>query len=720
MRGRLCIFALILACLWFGGAVATVQAIDDTPDVTPILVPGNPTCEELGYAYGYKPQPEPPPSGTYAFPGISKFVTIDSNGTYFSWTSTLGVDAVIVKGGPQANVYQYGPAESFGDGGLVSPVNASGGPAGLSHIDFCYDFELAATKTANTQYTRTYTWDIIKEAAPTSLAGFPGNSFTSGYVVTVDQTVEDSAFAVVGEIAVENPSPFVVDFSVSDLVDGTAAVVNCPTYTLAANASTTCTYSAALGAKADVVNIAAITSLTAGVGGATASAPYTFGDPTTVVGYPAVNVSDSVQGDLGEASGDASFTYSRTFACPSDPAAYKAGVYTELFPNVATIDETGQSDDAAVHLECYAPVVSKTAATSFTRTWTWDIDKVGDQDELTLSTGQTFNVNYGVTVKAASADSKYGVSGSISVYNPSDQPMTVNVADSLDDSTAAIVDCGGSASLTVAGKDTGICTYTAAPAGDDATLNTATAIINNIGFTGTAAVDFGSAAISQVDECIAVTDDKAGDLGTVCADQQPKTFPYTLPVGPYAVCGDYAYTNTAGFTANDSGATGSSAWTVNAHIPCGGGCTLTQGYWKTHSKYGPAPYDDTWAQIGEDTVFYLSGQGWYQVLWTPPKGNAYYNLAHQYIAARLNGLNGASSTAAVDAAFSGALNFFSTKSPSASLTKQQRAQVSQWASVLDGYNNGLAGPGHCDDDSLARVSGVGVAGAGLYLPLINQ
>jgi hypothetical protein len=39
-----------------------------------------------------------------------------------------------------------------------------------------------------------------------------------------------------------------------------------------------------------------------------------------------------------------------------------------------------------------------------------------------------------------------------------------------------------------------------------------------------------------------------------------------------------------------------------------GGCTLTPGYWKTHSKYGPAKYDTTWALKGEDTPFLLKWQ----------------------------------------------------------------------------------------------------------------
>jgi len=71
-----------------------------------------------------------------------------------------------------------------------------------------------------------------------------------------------------------------------------------------------------------------------------------------------------------------------------------------------------------------------------------------------------------------------------------------------------------------------------------------------------------------------------------------------------------------------------------------GGCTLTWGYWKTHSKYGPAPHDETWDCIGEDTPFFGSGYSYYGILQVPPKGgNAYIILAHQYIAAVLNGCN---------------------------------------------------------------------------------
>ena len=46
------------------------------------------------------------------------------------------VGAVIVKGGPAANVYYY-PGGTMADSGLSSPVNNSGKPAGLSNLTFC-------------------------------------------------------------------------------------------------------------------------------------------------------------------------------------------------------------------------------------------------------------------------------------------------------------------------------------------------------------------------------------------------------------------------------------------------------------------------------------------------------------------------------------------------------------------------------------------------------
>ena len=75
-------------------------------------------------------------------------------------------------------------------------------------------------------------------------------------------------------------------------------------------------------------------------------------------------------------------------------------------------------------------------------------------------------------------------------------------------------------------------------------------------------------------------------------------------------------------------------------------------------------------------------------------------MAHAYIAAKLNFLNGASSPAAVTAAFNAATGLFQTYTPTQIGALKGgdalRAQFISLASTLDNYNNGLIGPGHCD------------------------
>lgn len=151
----------------------------------------------------------------------------------------------------------------------------------------------------------------------------------------------------------------------------------------------------------------------------------------------------------------------------------------------------------------------------------------------------------------------------------------------------------------------------------------------------------------------------------------------------------------------------------------GEGCTYTPGYWKTHSICGPASWPNaTWdgflkggvtnetaicRKQDKATVYQLfdgiAGESWLDALWTAPKGgNVYYILAHAYIAAHLNTLSGASTTPAVDAAMLYAADFFATHTPStaAALKGAARNTATQNAGILDAYNNGDIGPGHCD------------------------
>jgi len=711
---------LALFVLGVSAASADGEPVSDN-GIVPVFVDDNPSCEDLGYAFGFKV--DPPNAGTYSIDGVNT-VTVSTDGVYFDWSSTLSMDAVIAKGGPNANAYIYDPpTESFGDGGLASPINPNtGSPFGLSHIEFCFDYELTASKTAETSFTRTFQWTIDKSVNPATWDLFTGDSGTSEYtiVITKDEGT-DSDWAVSGIITIDNNTPF--DATITDVTDvvspAIAAAVECNVsfpYTLTAGDTLVCTYSTALPDGINRTNTATVT--TSGmVGGGSANADVTFGDPTTVVNDEVTVADTNIEfGGPYTETGNTTFNYSRTFTCDGDQGVHN---------NTASIQETGQSDSASVTVNCNALVVTKDASTSLTRTWNWTIDKSADQDTLLLSDGQLFQVNYEVTVNATSTDSNFAVSGNISVNNPALIDATLNsVSDIVSPDIAATVDCGVSFPYTLAAGDSLSCTYSASlPDAEDRT-NTATATLQNYsydsegngtpggstGFSGTANVSFANATVTQVDECIDVSDTNVGDLGTVCAFDAPETFTYSLTFGKHPdadvqlECGDNTHTNIASFVTdddeNDTGATGSDNWTVNANVACEQGCTLTQGYWKTHSLHGPAPYDDAWLNIGPagaDTTFFLSGKTYYEVLWTSPAGNVYYILAQQYIAAKLNILNGASSTPQVDAAIAFAENFFATKTPTSSLTRAQRNAVLANATILDNYNNGLIGPGHCSE-----------------------
>jgi len=107
--------------------------------VEPALVQDNPTCEDLGYESEFKV--DPPNNGAYSVGTIGTVTVANINDGQFDWTSTFGIDAVVAKGGPNANLYVYDPpTESFNDTSLVTPTNPNNDePYGLSHILFCYD-----------------------------------------------------------------------------------------------------------------------------------------------------------------------------------------------------------------------------------------------------------------------------------------------------------------------------------------------------------------------------------------------------------------------------------------------------------------------------------------------------------------------------------------------------------------------------------------------------
>lgn len=397
------------------------------------------------------------------------------------------------------------------------------------------------------------------------------------------------------------------------------------------------------------------------------------------------------------------------------PALFPALLTDTLLGATAVLPDGYTGNFVLSHWPCVAPLsVEKTAETSFTRTWDWTIEKSADQTDLTLSDGEQFPVNYSVTVNAESSDSDWNVSGVITVTNPSGNPdaTIASVTDVLSDfGNVSNVDCGVSFPYVLPDGESLVCSYSQDLDGAIGQTNTAVVVTNGLVPGGSAQADvvFGSEPTNEVDECVTVSDTNPnGPQGIqVCAGDAPQTFNYTVTFGKDAnadvelECGTNDYENTASFVTNDTETAGGVGWTVNATVECSQGCTLTQGYWKTHSSNGPAPYDANWASVGENTMFFSSSKTWYQVLWTAVSGNAYYQLAHQYIAAILNQNNGANVPTNVQAALDSAMTLFNTYTPAqiAALkgNSSLRAQFVSLAGTLGSYNEGLIGPGHCSE-----------------------
>jgi hypothetical protein len=351
--------------------------------------------------------------------------------------------------------------------------------------------------------------------------------------------------------------------------------------------------------------------------------------------------------------------------------------------------------------------VEKTAVPKFKRVYHWTIQKeVTDpaSQPLTLSAGQSYTVKYKISLVGTPKDQDFQVEGTVVIKNTGAGAVVLQApTDTLSTGENVALSCGVSFPYTLPEGGSLSCTYSQALPNGQSRTNTASVSWSAGDKSGTAS---GQASFSfttpteVVDGSVTVADPSATLVSAISSINlegvisQAYFFERTVR---FDACGDHEVQNTATFTTNTTGTQGSASASLQVRVPCAGGCTLTQGYWKTHSRYGPAPYDDTWALIGEDTAFYLSGQTYYQVLWTPPAGgNAYYILAHQFIAARLNKLNGASTTSAVDTAMNWAHTFFSTYTPG-NVPKAQASLAKAYAATLDSYNNGLIGPGHCSE-----------------------
>ncbi len=318
-------------------------------------------------------------------------------------------------------------------------------------------------------------------------------------------------------------------------------------------------------------------------------------------------------------------------------------------------------------------------------------------------------MNYEVTVDATSADSAWAVAGDITIENNTPLSATVTgVSDSISGIGAVSVDCGVSFPTMLASGDTLTCTYSSALPNADTRTNTATVTTSGTvdGGTATASVDFASATVNKVDECIDVTDSLQGVLGTVCAgvDTLPKTFSYSRLVGGFseADCGEHTLDKHR-FVHHERQRGDRERQLADRHhgdLPRRGRLHADARLLEDALGTGPRAvrrHVERARAARREHDLLPEREDLLRGALDRPAGHAYYILAHAYIAAVLNTLNGASTTPAVDAALAWSATFFSTYTPSSNLSKTLRAQVIANAAILEAYNNGITGPGHCSE-----------------------
>jgi len=119
-------------------------------------------------------------------------------------------------------------------------------------------------------------------------------------------------------------------------------------------------------------------------------------------------------------------------------------------------------------------------------------------------------------------------------------------------------------------------------------------------------------------------------------------------------------------------------------------CTFTQGYWKNHEDEWPV------SALTLGSVSYTAAQ-LLAILQQPVQGNGLISLAHQLIATKLNLAMGADPTDVAAAVVAADALIGALVVPPVGGGFIAPSTTSAVTEILDDFNNGIIGPGHCDD-----------------------
>jgi len=189
------------------------------------------------------------------------------------------------------------------------------------------------------------------------------------------------------------------------------------------------------------------------------------------------------------------------------------------------------------------PTVEKTANPSFTRTYKWEISKSVAPTEAKIPEGGSATFNYVVSVTHdEGTDSDWKVTGIITVTNPADEAIIVDVTDEVDNGGTCSIDGGGSGVIVAAHGSAYLgytCTYPPSGPSSSSGINSAMVTWDENSVLGTAAFDFGAVDPEIVNGHVTVEDSLGGLLGMVSYDDPSPTkfeYPYTFTGDPGGTC----------------------------------------------------------------------------------------------------------------------------------------------------------------------------------------
>jgi len=578
-------------------------------------------------------------AGTYTIPGTNIDVTLSHlpGGNFYAVSVEEGyvLTDIFLKHREDYNEwYKFYPWVTSASG-MTTGQNA------LSHFSVCVNEApqpLMVAKTAVGTYDRTVDWDLKKSVLPVSHTGMAGDDFQSTWTVEAIKSVDFGNYNVSGTITITNPNRHPLEVAVADeLSDGTLAVVECPDeYIVPAKVDDepgvlVCTYTAVPDDAEAENNTATVTPLN----------PYYEGDSDTeaiawsenLIGFDSGTLSDPrFEGEPWEydpeiISASTTRTFDETFVCSEDMEDYTDYSYSENFDNTAYLNDNIELDATArVTINCEAPrplEVAKTAAGTYDRTVTWELDKTVSPESHSGIPGDMFSSTWTVTATKSETLGNYVASGTITITNPNVIAVDIEISDALGDGTVATVVCPvtGDNTGTVPAKDNGndgelVCSYSASPADDAAEDNTATVTSLNPMVDG----DYATVPLLWTENLIGVDEPTLSDprfgFSNLISGTTMETFPedfdcsedmslYTDGFYSYIV-ENYAYLNDVLNLSASATVTvecyapepeSETAWAANGDVPGELRYNERGGNWATYVQY-----------TGEKTVSMFAGQ----------------------------------------------------------------------------------------------------------------